>query len=115
MARHSGLPVSCREADDLGQAREQSGEGADIRFDLPGEADAAKWKRFLMTWAAVFPVLLALNAAVGLTNLPQVARLAITSPLLTALLTWLILPKVTRWLKPWVLSDAEGKPRKPGA
>jgi len=109
--------AACRalaaEADPLSQAREQTGDGRTITFKLPGEADAAKWKRFLMTWAAVFPILLILNSAVGLTKLPQLARLAITSPLLTALLTWVVLPKVARWAKPWVLSDAHGRPRKP--
>jgi len=102
------------EADRTTNSREQTGHGRDIRISLPGEADAAKWKKFLMTLVAVFPVLLALNLLVGLTGLPQLARLAITSPLLTAVLTWVILPKVTRWLKPWVLTDAQGRPHKPG-
>lgn len=102
------------EADRFSSARQQIGQGRDMRVSLPGEADATKWKKFLMTWVAVFPVLLALNLAIGLTGLPQVARLAITSPILTALLTWAILPRITRWLKPWVLTDGDGRPRKPG-
>ena len=102
------------EADRYSHGVQQLGEGTALRFVLPGEADAAKWKKFLMTLAAVFPVLLVLNFAVGKTGLPQIVRLLISSPVLTALLTWVILPKVTRWLKPWVLTDGEGRPRKPG-
>jgi antibiotic biosynthesis monooxygenase (ABM) superfamily enzyme len=106
--------VLAAEADHYSHGRRQLGAGRELRFSLPGEANAAKWKRFLMTVAAVFPVLLVLNGLGGLTGLPQIARLAITSPLLTALLTWVILPRVTRWLRPWILTDAQGRPRKPG-
>ena len=110
--------AACRaladEADRFSHSRRQVGQGRAIRVGLPGEADAAKWKKALMTLVVVFPVLVALNLLVGLTGLPQLARLAITSPLLVALLTWAILPQVTRLLKPWILSDEHGRVRKPG-
>lgn len=94
--------------------RRQEAGGALAVFRLPGEGSGSKWKKWLLTWVAVFPVLLALNALVSLIpGLPSLARLAITSPILTALLTWFILPRVTRWAKPWVLGDSQGRPRKP--
>lgn len=102
------------EAEGFSNARRQDASGPVATFRLPGEASGAKWKKWLLTWCAVFPVLLALNGLVSLIpGLPSLARLAITSPILTALLTWFILPRVTRWVKPWVLSDSDGRPRTP--
>lgn len=109
--------IACRlnaEAESFSSGRQQQADGPIATVRLPGEASGAKWKKWLLTWTAVFPVLLALNALVSLIpGVPPLARLAITSPILTALLTWFILPRVTRWVKPWVLSDSDGRPRKP--
>lgn len=102
------------EGADFSNVRRQEARGPVATFRLPGENSGSKWKKWLLTWVAVFPVLLALNALVSLIpGLPSLARLAITSPILTALLTWFILPRVTRWAKPWVLGDSDGRPRKP--
>lgn len=83
-------------------------------FDIPSEAAARKWKRFLVTVAGVFPTLLILNTSVRtlLHGWPPLALLAITSPLLTATLTWVINPRVQRWSRFWMLEDADGKLRK---
>ncbi len=95
-------------------ARRQTGAGDQLSFDLPGEASAPKWKSFLMTWIVAVPVILSLNAILDLLSVdwPQPVRLAFTSAVLIATLTWLILPWVERWLKTWVLSDADGEMRK---
>lgn len=101
------------EGDRFSTPRRQRVDGDYQAVQLPSDSDSSKWKRFLMTWIAVFPVLLVLNAVFSLLplQLPQPARLAITSPLLTAILTWVILPRVSRWLKPWVMKNKRGEAR----
>jgi uncharacterized protein len=105
-----------KEADAFAVHRSERGRGGQTRFHLPSEAAAPKWKTWLATWVAVFPVLLALNTAVRALgpDLPPPVQLAITSPILTALLTWAILPQVRRVLRPWLLAGDEGELRKRG-
>lgn len=92
----------------------QEAAGPDVRLDVPSEAAALKWKRFVVTWAAVFPILLVLNTMVRalLPGWPPLAYLAITSPLLTAILQWLVLPRLQRWARYWMLRDADGRLRR---
>lgn len=106
-----------REGDSFSIARRQVRDGEQVSFNLPGEASASTWKTFVITWAAVLPTIFSLNGLIELlpVDLPQAVRLAITSFLLTATLTWLILPRVKRWTKTWVLSDGDGKVRQADA
>ncbi|RDE06556.1 hypothetical protein [Sphingomonas aracearum] len=92
--------------------REDTAQASAARFALPAEASGAKWRRFLVTWLAVFPILLVLNGLLQLlpVRLPMFARLAISSPLLTATLTWLVLPWANRRTRAWRLSDGSGRP-----
>ena len=101
------------EADDFSISRRQTKPGRDAFFYLSGDADAAKWKRFVMTWAAVLPLILALNGLLALLpfELPMPVRLGLSSLVMSALLTWLILPWITRRLKPWVMADGKGEVR----
>lgn len=73
-----------------------------VVFD--GQPTPAKWKTFLLTWIAVYPTLLlimyALDALVP--NLWRPIQLAISSLLLTSSLTWLIMPRLTSLLRPWL-------------
>ena len=87
--------------------------GLPARFIVPSEAAAAKWKTFLVTWCAVYPTAWLLNALVGLSPLalPLPLKLAATTLPLTAALTWIILPRVSRLLRPWMLADGNGVPR----
>ena len=89
----------------------QHGTGTALCFALPSEATARKWKRFLIVWASVLPVLLVLNTSVRtvLPGLPPIVQLCITSPILTALLTWVILPRIQRWSSYWMLQGSDGK------
>ena len=73
-----------------------------VVFD--GQPTPAKWKTFLLTWIAVYPTLLlimyALDALVP--NLWRPIQLAISSLLLVSSLTWLIMPRLTSLLRPWL-------------
>jgi uncharacterized protein len=77
-------------------------------FHVPGRTAPPKWKNFLLTWAAVYPTLLLVSTALTkfVPALPRPLSLAITSGVLTAVLTWVILPIVTRRARRWLLRGA---------
>lgn len=98
------------EADVYSIGLAQLARGERRRARTPGEASAPKWKTWLATWVTVFPLLLALNVASEalLGGLPQPVRLGLTSLIMTAALTWIILPRVRRLLRPWLFRDGDG-------
>jgi antibiotic biosynthesis monooxygenase (ABM) superfamily enzyme len=81
-----------------------------VQFDLPSDASAAKWKRFVTTWLAVFPVLLAISSLTRwlLEDWPPLLQLIPSSLMLTATLQWIILPRIQRWSRFWLLRGADG-------
>jgi antibiotic biosynthesis monooxygenase (ABM) superfamily enzyme len=101
------------EADAISASRDQRHAEGDAAIRLPSEQAAPKWKTFIATWAAVLPLLLVLNALVGLLPLPKLVRLPLSSVLLTASLTWFVLPFVRRRVRPWLLADDEGIRKEP--
>jgi uncharacterized protein len=84
------------------------------RIDVPAESSAPKWKSFLVTWLAVLPVLLILSSAIraAFPQLPPLLQTAGSSVLLTAALTWIILPPVQRRARAWMLRTDEGRLRR---
>jgi hypothetical protein len=58
----------------------------------------------LVTWIAIVPLITAIVAATGplLEGLPWVLRLAITTALAIPLMTWVVMPRVTRLLRRWL-------------
>jgi antibiotic biosynthesis monooxygenase (ABM) superfamily enzyme len=72
-----------------------------------------KWKSFVLTWVAVYPILLALASLVKwiAPGLPQPVQLAISSVTLTALLTWVVLPWVSGRVRPWLFRTARPEVR----
>lgn len=100
----------------LSIGRRQRQEGRRSWFKVPGEGSAAKWRQALMTWLLVLPMLLLLNGALALlpVRLPLPVRLGVSSIIMTVVLTWLILPRVGRWLRPYLLTDGHGRIRESG-
>ncbi|MGQ0843174.1 MAG: hypothetical protein ACT4QF_03465 [Sporichthyaceae bacterium] len=104
---------STRHRDLLQRGREYSDEqhgatgGRDTWFEVPSGAPE-RWKTFVLTWLAVYPALLVIATVLDVVagDLPLPATLAISSALLTALLTWLILPRVERLARRWLLRGA---------
>lgn len=86
--------------------------GRNTWFSVPGRTSPPRWKAFLITWAAVYPTLLiiATTLAAVAPRLPQFAGLAVSSVILTALLTWVILPRLNRRARPWLLRGAHPTP-----
>jgi antibiotic biosynthesis monooxygenase (ABM) superfamily enzyme len=101
------------EADAFSVGLDQVTSGDRAQIELPSDASAAKWKRFVTTWIAVFPVLLAISSLVRwlFDEWPPALQLIPSSLMLTATLQWLILPRLQRWSRFWLLQGANGNLR----
>ena len=71
----------------------------------------------LLTWITIFPLITAIVALTGplLKDLPLAVRLGITTALTVPLMTWVVMPRVTRLLHRWLypehsLRHRPGKP-----
>ena len=90
-----------RRADDMveetGVARVS---GLETWFSLPGRTAPApaRWKMALVTLVAIVPLVLLMNLTVLplLSGWPLVARTLVFSGTLTALMTWVVMPRMTR-------------------
>ena len=98
-------------ADRFSTALRQLEVGDGVIFDLPSDASASKWKRFVTTWLTVFPVLLIISMMVraALKDAPLPLQLLPSSLLLTATLQWIILPRLQRYTRFWLLQDGSGR------
>jgi antibiotic biosynthesis monooxygenase (ABM) superfamily enzyme len=76
-------------------------------FTLPGGAlPPPRWKMAIVTWAVAFPLIQALNAALGplLTSLHPLARGALTGAAMVLIMTYAAMPLVTRALARWLFT-----------
>lgn len=91
--------------DEISDEHRDTAIGMDAWFAIAGKPATPKWKTFLVTWMAVYPVLLLIVYALDafLPGLERPVQLAISSVLLTSSLTWIIMPLLTRQLRPWLL------------
>ena len=90
-----------RKADDLVEETAcHRVSGLETWFALPGRTAPAppRWKMFLVTLAAIVPLVLLMNLTVLplLSDWPLVARTLVFSGTLTGLMTWVVMPRVTR-------------------
>jgi antibiotic biosynthesis monooxygenase (ABM) superfamily enzyme len=69
------------------------------------------WKLWLLRWLALYPTLLLLYALLQpwITDWPQAARILLISGLGTWTLSFVWMPRFTRWFQPW-LRRADGGP-----
>jgi len=74
-----------------------------------------RWKMALVTLCGVYPVSLLIGFTLSpyLRKLPLALNLFVVSALIVTCLTWLVMPNLTRWLKPWLNSQHEKKERNP--
>ncbi len=98
-----------RRGDELSDEHHSTAGGRDTWFAVPSKDSSAGWKMFVLSWSAVYPTLLVIAGALALLplTLPYLVELAVSSAVLTALLTWLILPRLERQARPWLLREAE--------
>jgi len=93
----------------IGPMRTSFVTGLESWFTLPGQPGAAPppYKMALLTWITIFPLISAIVAMTGplLEELPSVLRLGITTALTVPLMTWVVMPRVTRLLRRWLYPD----------
>lgn len=65
-----------------------------------------RWKMAVVTLCGVFPTSIFLSFVLGpfLQNLPLIVRLFLVAVLMVLLLTWVVMPNLTKWVKPWLKS-----------
>jgi antibiotic biosynthesis monooxygenase (ABM) superfamily enzyme len=100
------------EADTLteGPAATTRVTGLETWFALPGEGPLTpppRWKMALVSWAAAFPLIQALNAAATptLSFLPPLVRGAAVGLMMVLLMTYAAMPLLTRALAGWLYPD----------
>ena len=86
--------------------------GLEAWFRAPG-GPPPRWKMATVTLLGVYPVSLLIGVLLSpqLRKLPLVLNLFIVSALIVACLTWVVMPLVTRWLKPWLNPQLQNKER----
>jgi antibiotic biosynthesis monooxygenase (ABM) superfamily enzyme len=79
--------------------------GLETWFTLPGlpapPKAPPKWKMALVTWLALLPQVILLNLFVP-AALPFLVRVSLSTAIPVMMLTWVIMPRLTRLLYPWL-------------
>jgi uncharacterized protein len=80
--------------------------------DQPGIAPPPPYKMALVTWITIFPLITAIVAITGplLEELHLVLRLGITTAVTVPLMTWFVMPRVTRLLRRWLYPEHRRPP-----
>jgi len=104
-ARQSMIAESADLAEAPPEERETS--GMETWFAVPGDRvvhPPARWKMWLLTLCAIYPIITLITVVAGplLTHLPQPARFAIIVPVLGALMTWVVMPALSRLFARWL-------------
>jgi uncharacterized protein len=88
--------------------------GLEAWFRSPG-GPPPRWKMAVVTLLGVYPVSLLIGCALSpqLRKLPLALNLFIVSVLIVTCLTWLVMPRLTRWFKPWLNSQPKDKETHP--
>jgi antibiotic biosynthesis monooxygenase (ABM) superfamily enzyme len=89
-----------------GPMRTQFLTGLEGWFTLPAQPGAPPppYKMAVVTWVTIFPLitLVVVVSAPLIGSLPLVPRLAVTTLVTVSLMTWVVMPRVTRLLRGWL-------------
>jgi uncharacterized protein len=102
-----------------GPTRTQFITGLESWFTLPARPDVPPpppYKMALLTWITIFPLITVVVVALGplLDGMALVPRLGITTAVTVPLMTWIVMPRVTRALRPWLYpTRSRARPREP--
>jgi antibiotic biosynthesis monooxygenase (ABM) superfamily enzyme len=102
----------------IGPMRTRFVTGLESWFTLPGGPSIQPpppYKMALLTWITIFPLITLVVIALDpvLQQLDRVPRLAVTTAVTVPIMTWLVMPRVTRLLRGW-LYPAASPPRRTG-
>jgi len=91
----------------IGPMRTQFVTGLESWFTLPaqpGTPPPPPYKMAIVTWATIFPLITLVVLVIGpwIKGLALVPRLAITTAVTVPIMTWLVMPRVTRVLRGWL-------------
>ena len=77
--------------------------GLEAWFRSP-QAPPPRWKMAIVTLMGVYPVSLVIGLLLSpkLRQLPLVLNLFVVSALIVSCLTWVVMPRLTRWMRPWL-------------
>jgi antibiotic biosynthesis monooxygenase (ABM) superfamily enzyme len=78
--------------------------GLETWFALPSHTAPAppRWKMFAVSLVGIFVLQLLFNLALQPLALPVVLRVALVAGAVTALMTWLVMPRLARLLQDWL-------------
>jgi antibiotic biosynthesis monooxygenase (ABM) superfamily enzyme len=102
------LAALLREAAAFSTAAEQASikTGLETWFTLPGLPPPVvappKWKMAVVTWVALLPQVILLAFALAPLRLPFLLNAAVSTAIPVAMLTWLVMPNLTRLLYGWL-------------
>jgi len=91
----------------IGPVHRQFLTGLETWFTVPGRPGTPPpppYKMALLTWITIFPLITLVVIILGpvLEGLPLALRLAITTAVTVPIMTWLVMPRVTRLLRGWL-------------
>ena len=100
----------------IGPIRTRFVTGLESWFTLPGHSivqPPPPYKMALLTWITIFPLITVVVVALDpwLSKLDLVLRLAVTTAVTVPIMTWLVMPRVTRLLRTWLYPTASREPR----
>ncbi|MBS0389611.1 MAG: hypothetical protein JSR23_00440 [Proteobacteria bacterium] len=95
----------------VGHQQLQRVTGLDYWFAAPNSTTRAappRWKVAVVTWLGIFPtvLLLFLTVAPLLADWHLVPRVLVITLLVVVIMTWVVAPRLTRWLHPWLHAKA---------
>ncbi|MCO5993839.1 hypothetical protein [Actinoallomurus rhizosphaericola] len=78
---------------------------ADQAAPVRAMAPPRRWKMWMLTCLAIYPIITALGYALAATaaGLPVWAHFLILVPIAVALLIFLVMPALTRLFRPWLI------------
>lgn len=91
--------------------------GLETWFTIPrGRAivPPPRYKMALITWLAIFPLISGINALFGsfLSQLPPLFRSLVLTAVMVPLMTYVVMPRITRLFAPWLYPSTPRFPRK---
>ena len=88
--------------------------GFETWFTLPGKhapgTPPPKWKMALLTWLALLPMVIALGYLLAPLRLPRLLNATVSTGIPVLMLTWVVMPQLTRMLYTWLYRRSRSIP-----